>query len=122
LLADDDEAISSMMKQILMHSGYSVHLAINGEEALKMIYEIKPDLILLDINMPKMTGYQVCQKIRADPQLKHVPVLMLTVLDRKEELIKSLDAGADDFINKPFNPEELMARVRAFLRTKQLHD
>ena len=122
LIADDDVAIRTMIKQILASEGYTVIVAPDGAEALRLARENKPDLILTDVKMPNMDGYQVCQAIKGDPAMKHVPILVLTVLDRNEERVKGLDAGADDFINKPFNPAELLARVRAFLRTKSLHD
>ncbi len=122
LIADDDVAIRSMIRQILAHEGYTVAVAPDGAEAIKLIRELKPDLILTDVKMPNMDGYQVCQAVKGDPALKHIPILVLTVLDRNEERVKGLDAGADDFINKPFNQAELLARVRAFLRTKSLHD
>ncbi len=122
LIADDDVAIRTMTRQILAHEGYTVTIATDGAEAVKLIKEIKPDLILTDVKMPNMDGYQVCQAVKGDPALKHIPILVLTVLDRNEERVKGLDAGADDFINKPFNQAELLARVRAFLRTKNLHD
>lgn len=122
LIADDDVAIRTMIRQILAHEGYSVAVAPDGSEALKAIRDLKPDLILTDVKMPVMTGYEVCQAVKSDPALKHIPILVLTVLDSNEERVKGLDAGADDFINKPFNQSELLARVRAFLRTKNLHD
>ena len=122
LIADDDAAIRTMIQQFLTHEGYTVSVAPDGTEAVRLAQQTKPDLILTDIKMPKMDGYQVCQAIKSDPAMKHVPILVLTVLDRNEERVKGLDAGADDFINKPFNQAELLARVRAFLRTKSLHD
>src|SRR3989338_4308940 len=122
LVAEDDIAVRTMIKQILAHEGYTVIVALDGAEAVKLIKERKPDLILTDVKMPNMDGYQVCQAVKGDPAFKHIPILVLTVLDRNEERVKGLDAGADDFINKPFNQAELLARVRAFLRTKNLHD
>src|SRR3989344_8512433 len=122
VIADDDIAIRTMIRQILAHEGYTVTAAQDGEEAIKFINERKPDIILTDVKMPNVNGYEVCQAVKGNPALKHIPILVLTVLDRNEERVKGLDAGADDFINKPFNHAELLARVRAFLRTKSLHD
>ena len=122
LVADDDQTIRTMIRQILAIQGYDVTEAVDGEDAIRKIRLIKPDLILTDVQMPNANGYQVCQAIKSDPALKRIPILVLTVLDSNEERVKGLDAGADDFINKPFNPPELLARVRAFLRTKALHD
>lgn len=122
LVADDDPAISRVVVQVLEYQGYSVHHAGDGEQALRSAASLKPDLIILDVNMPKMSGYEVCRNLKSNPDLKPIPVLILTVLDNTPERVKGLDSGADDFIHKPFNPEELIARVRAFLRTKRLHD
>jgi len=122
LVVEDELPVASMIRQVLEHEHYFVMSAQNGLEALKVIAQNPPDLILMDVNMPQMDGYQACREIKKEDTTKHIPVLMLTVLDSNEERIKGLDMGADDFIHKPFNPLELLARVRAFLRTKRLRD
>jgi len=122
LVADDEPATISMIQQSLEHEGYIVKLARNGEEIFQALSTFNPDLILLDVVMPKMDGYEVCRKIKQNESLKHIPILILTVLDRREDCIKGLNAGADDFISKSIDRSEMMARIKAFLRSKKLHD
>lgn len=114
LVADDDQNIINMLKRALLFEGYEVVTAIDGEEALILIEQAHPDLVLLDIMMPKVSGWEVCLSIRkTNPML---PILMLTAKDEIENRIKGLDIGADDYIIKPFNLEELLARIRAHSR------
>jgi len=122
LLVDDIAINLELQKAYLQGSGYDVVLAMDGEEALRKVYEEKPDLILLDIMMPKKNGYEVCRLIKNDPETRFIPVIMVTALKDIEDKIKGIEAGADDFISKPFNKTELMARVRSLLRLKFLHD
>jgi class 3 adenylate cyclase len=96
--------------------------AADGAEAIRACGELCPDLVLLDVLMPGMNGYEVCAAIRARPGLEALPVVMVTSLDAKDERIKGLDAGADDFLSKPINRQELLARVRSLLRIKRLYD
>jgi len=98
---------------VLTGAGYEVDDAKTGEEALVKVREFRPDLVLLDINMPGMDGLEACREIRADP---HVAIIMLTVHNAEAEKVAALDAGADDFVTKPFSTPELMARIRAALR------
>ncbi len=122
LLVDDIAINLELQKAYLQGSGYDVILAMDGEEALRKVYEEKPDLILLDIMMPKKNGYEVCRLLKNDPETRFIPVIMVTALKDIEDKIKGIEAGADDFISKPFNKTELMARVRSLLRIKSLHD
>ncbi|NOY76502.1 MAG: diguanylate cyclase [Calditrichaeota bacterium] len=122
LLVDDIAINLELQKAYLQGSGYDVVLAMDGEEALRKVYEEKPDLILLDIMMPKKNGYEVCRLLKNDPETRFIPVIMVTALKDIEDKIKGIEAGADDFISKPFNKTELMARVRSLLRIKFLHD
>lgn len=122
LLVDDIAINLELQKAYLQGSGYEAVLAMDGEEALRKVYEEKPDLILLDIMMPKKNGYEVCRLLKNDPKTRFIPIIMVTALKDVEDKIKGIEAGADDFISKPFNKTELMARVRSLLRIKFLHD
>jgi diguanylate cyclase (GGDEF)-like protein len=122
LVVDDIQLNRKLLKTYLEGAGYEVIQAEDGLQALKRIEEDGPDLILLDIMMPKMNGYQVCRRIKAEERTNFLPVIMVTALNELEDKIKGMDAGADDFICKPFNKLELLARVKSLLRIKQLHD
>jgi DNA-binding response OmpR family regulator len=119
LVVDDDARILRMIKRILELEGYQVIKASDGEAALKVFDDEDPELVLLDIMMPGMDGYTVCQRIR---EFSPVPIIMVTAKSNDEEKVKGLDAGADDYITKPFSSEELVARVRAVLRRTTLWD
>jgi two-component system KDP operon response regulator KdpE len=113
LVVDDEPQIRRIMRTSLIGAGYEVDDAKTGEEALLKLREFRPDLVLLDINMPGMGGLETCREIRADP---NVAVIMLTVHNTEAAKVEALDAGADDFITKPFSTPELLARIRAALR------
>lgn len=117
LVIDDDEKITSMLRRGLAFEGYDVHTARNGTEGLSMVMTSDPDLIILDVMMPEIDGFEVCRRLREGGS--HVPVLMLTAKDEVENRVKGLDTGADDYLVKPFALEELLARVRALLRRKE---
>ncbi|MBA9085037.1 two-component system response regulator MprA [Fontibacillus solani] len=117
MVIDDDEKITSMLRRGLAFEGYDVHTAHNGAEGLSMILTAEPDLIILDVMMPKVDGFEVCRRLREGGST--VPVLMLTAKDEVENRVKGLDMGADDYLVKPFALEELLARVRALLRRKE---
>ena len=122
LVVDDTPMNVKLLVDILTVRGYAVTTATSGVEALASIEKEPPDIVLLDVMMPGMNGYEVCQAIRANPKTTILPVVMVTALDAKEERIKGLDAGADDFLTKPVNQPELLARVRSLLRIKTLYD
>jgi two-component system, OmpR family, KDP operon response regulator KdpE len=113
LVVDDDPQIRRIMRTTLIGAGYEIEDAKSGEEAIDRMSQYHPDLVLLDINMPGMGGLATCKRIRAD---KNVAIIMLTVRDSEEDKVAALDAGADDFITKPFSTPELLARIRAALR------
>jgi two-component system KDP operon response regulator KdpE len=113
LVVDDEPQIRRIMRETLTTEGYEVDDARNGIEALEKLREFRPDLILLDINMPEMSGIEVCKAIRKDST---VAIIMLTVRKSETDKVAALDAGADDFVTKPFSTPELLARVRAALR------
>lgn len=118
LVVDDEPNIVLSLKFLISQQGYEVRTAGNGEEALRALEEKIPDLILLDIMMPKPDGYEVCQKIRATPEWKEIPVIMLTAKGRDVEKQKGFAMGADDYITKPFATQELVSKVRAMLKEK----
>lgn len=122
LVVDDTPANVKLLVDLLGARGYSPVAAASGEEALARIAEQVPDLVLLDIMMPGLSGYDVCRRIRADPATALLPVVLCTSLDPKQERIHGIEAGADDFIPKPINQQELFARVKSLLRIKALQD
>ena len=122
LVVDDTLKNVKLLADLLAVKGYSVITAESGREALAQLEAERPDLVLLDVVMPEMSGYEVCRKIRENAATRILPVVMVTALDPAEERIKGIEAGADDFLAKPINQAELLARVRSLLRIKQLHD
>ena len=122
LVVDDTPANVKLLVDVLTAKGYRLSAAVNGEEALARIGTEVPDLVLLDIMMPGLSGYDVCRRLRADPATALLPVVLCTSLDPKQERINGIEAGADDFIPKPINQQELFARVKSLLRIKALQD
>src|SRR5216684_1226857 len=122
LVVDDTVHNVRMLVDLLAAKGYSTVTAASGQEALAQVEAERPDLVLLDVMMPGMDGYEVCRRIRANAEYGILPVVMVTALDPTRERIKGLEAGADDFLTKPVNMGELVARVRSLLRIKDLYD
>jgi class 3 adenylate cyclase len=122
LVVDDVEKNVRLLADVLRVKGYRTSTASSGEAALAAIRDEPPDLVLLDVMMPGLDGYAVCRAIRAEPRTAMLPVVLVTALDPTQERVKGLEAGADDFLNKPVNQPELMARVRSLLRIKAYHD
>lgn len=116
LFADDDAAMRLMVADLLRAAGYRVRLAESGARALDDVRQSPPDLVLLDYRMGEPNGFQVCRRIKDDPRLAHLPVLILTAEGAVEDRIEGFSAGADDYLPKPFDPRELVARIRALLR------
>jgi class 3 adenylate cyclase/CheY-like chemotaxis protein len=122
LVVDDLPQNVKLLADLLAVKGYAVATVASGAEALEKVETERPDLVLLDVMMPEMSGYEVCRAIRDDPATGILPVVMVTSLDPAQERIKGLEAGADDFLTKPINQGELLARVRSLLRIKALYD
>jgi class 3 adenylate cyclase/CheY-like chemotaxis protein len=122
LVVDDTPASAKLLVDVLGACGYTMSSAANGEQALAEIAAQPPDLLLLDIMMPGLSGYDVCRRIRADPATALLPVVLCTALDAHQERIHGIEAGADDFLSKPVNRHELLARVKSLLRIKSLQD
>jgi len=119
LVVDDDPGLVKMVKRSLEFDGYEVITAGDGATALQLIEDRQPSLVLLDIMMPGLDGYQVCQRVR---QTADVPIVMLTAKSRLQDVVQGLDIGADDYITKPFGTDELLARVKKVLRRSRLRD
>lgn len=116
LVVDDDARILSMMRRVLQLDGYEVELAADGDQALDLMRRVGADLVILDLMLPGRDGFDICRTLR---QESSVPILMLTARDEAADKVAGLDSGADDYVVKPFNPDELLARVRALLRRVQ---
>jgi two-component system response regulator MprA len=116
LIIEDDEAILKVLRRVLTYEGYQVDTALDGQSGLNMVRDVLPDLIVLDWMLPGMDGLEVCRRLRAAGSL---PILMLTAKDTIQDRVQGLDAGADDYLVKPFELDELLARIRALLRRTQ---
>lgn len=122
LVVDDEPNGFDVIEAHLYREGYELFYASSGKEALNCLDTVEPDVILLDVMMPQMDGIEVCSLIKSDPYWKHIPIIMVTALTSKEDLARSLNAGADDFLTKPVSGIELRARVRSMLRIKEQYD
>jgi len=116
LVVDDDKQIVRLVSSYLEQAGYTLLTAYDGEDAMRIIRRERPDLIVLDLMLPKHDGYEITKWLRADPSLAATPILMLTARVEDSDKILGLELGADDYLTKPFNPREVVARVRAILR------
>jgi DNA-binding response OmpR family regulator len=119
LIADDNRQITSILEEYAKNEGFEVKAAFNGREALRSFEKYNPDIVLLDVMMPEMDGFEVCREIRKQ---SNVPIIMITARGEDFERIMGLDIGADDYIVKPFSPAEVMARVRAIMRRIMIDD
>jgi DNA-binding response OmpR family regulator len=115
LVVDDDEDLRALLSFKLLHSGFEVHNESDGENGLAAIEMLHPDVVLLDWMMPRMTGLEVCELLRASPTIARTPVILLTAKAEEMDIARGFAAGADDYIVKPFSPRELMTRVNGVL-------
>jgi two-component system, sensor histidine kinase and response regulator len=122
LIVDDEPMVRETLEGLLFREGYELYFASNGPEMLAQLPTVLPDVILLDVMMPGMTGFEVAKTVKATPETRHIPVVLITALDGTEALVRGFDAGADEFLTKPVNSMELRIRVRSMLRIKQQYD
>jgi putative two-component system response regulator len=122
LVVDDDEGMRSFLCRILIAEGYAVEVAVDGPSALASIALRSPDVVLLDVNLPGLSGFEVCRRVRQDVATRLTPIIIVTALDATEQRVEGLEAGADDYLSKPIDRRELLARVRALARLKRYTD
>jgi putative two-component system response regulator len=122
LVVDDDEQVRSLLKRLLQIEGLDVVTASDGEMALRLFRDVQPDLVLLDVMMPDLNGFEVCRRLKDDPETMLTPIVLVTGLDSVEDRVRGIEAGTDDFLSKPFERVQLMARVRSLLRVKSYTD
>jgi DNA-binding response OmpR family regulator len=115
LVADDDPIVRRFLAALLSDAGYEVTVAEDGEQALQKIREINPDMIILDLVMPYRDGFDVCREVRRNPGTENVPIIILSMKDREADVLRCFEIGADEFIRKPFNALELLARIQKML-------
>lgn len=119
LIADDDPQGVELLEAYLAGTDYELAVARDGEETLQKVRDWHPDLLLLDVMMPKISGFEVCKRLRADPQTRNLAILMITALDQPSDIDRAVEVGTDDFLTKPINKAELLLRIRAALRSRQ---
>ena len=122
MLVDDEDSNLRLLTQWLIPLGYDIELASNGEEAVRKVRDSRPDLIILDIMMPVMDGYEACRILKADPETKNIPIIMVTALHERESKLKGLSVSANDFLSKPIDKTELTIRVKNLLKIKAFDD
>jgi len=115
LIAEDERDIRDLVAFTLRFAGHEVFSATNGEEAVEMAPKVNPDLILMDVRMPRMTGYEACKALKEDPELKDIPVVFLSAKGQENEIQQGLDAGAEEYLLKPFAPDQLTEHVKTIL-------
>ncbi|OGQ50083.1 MAG: hypothetical protein A3I09_02430 [Deltaproteobacteria bacterium RIFCSPLOWO2_02_FULL_47_10] len=122
LIVDDNKVNIELLKAQLKSYNYTIEMALDGEEALEKISKNPPDMVLLDLMMPKISGYEVCRSIKQNKDTQFIPVIVITALQELDDKLKAIELGADDFLVKPFNKLELITRIKSLLRVKELHD
>jgi PleD family two-component response regulator len=119
LIADDHPQGAELIEAYLEGQDWEVRLAADGEETLKTVREWQPDVLLLDVMMPKLSGFEVCKRLRADPVTRDLPILMITALDQPSDVDRAVEAGTNDFLTKPIHKTDLVMRVQALLQSRQ---
>jgi two-component system alkaline phosphatase synthesis response regulator PhoP len=122
LIADDHPQGVELLEAYLSDPAFETRTATNGDEALRAVREWRPDVVLLDIMMPRLSGFEVCKQLRQDPATRGTGVIMITALDQPADVDRAVDAGTDDFLTKPINQAELLVRVRALLKSRRQPD
>ena len=122
MVIEDEEAIAMMLSYNLEKEGYKVEVVSNGMNAVKEVERLKPSVILLDWMLPEISGVEICRIIRSKPEIKNIPIIMLTAKSQEEDIVKGLSSGADDYVTKPFSIPELMARVKTNMRRAPLFE
>jgi CheY-like chemotaxis protein len=122
LIADDTEQNVELLQAYLDELGCKVVIASDGQETLDRVADSKPDLLLLDIMMPRVSGYEICRKLKSDPATASIPICMVTALNEEGDIERAVEAGTDDFLSKPINRWELLTRVRSLLRVRHLQN
>ena len=115
VVADDDPIVVRFLSAVFQGEGFEVRTAEDGEKALQVIREFRPDLIILDLVMPYRDGFEVCQRVRALPESRRTPIIILTMKEKEQDALRAFEVGADDYIRKPFNALELVARARKLI-------
>jgi len=115
LIAEDERDIRDLVAFTLRFAGHEVFAASNGEEAVEMAPQVNPDLILMDVRMPRMTGYEACRAMKGNPELRDIPVVFLSAKGQESEIQQGLDAGAEEYLLKPFAPDQLTVRIKSIL-------
>jgi DNA-binding response OmpR family regulator len=121
LIADDNPQGAELLEAYLADGDWELRTAVDGEETLKQVAEWSPDLILLDVMMPRISGFEVCKRLRANAKTRDIAVLMITALDQPSDIERAVEAGTDDFLSKPINKAELLLRVRSMLKVRSSH-
>jgi DNA-binding response OmpR family regulator len=122
LIVEDDVEMQNFLKDILAPDNFTIQTVVNGEDGVKQALNLRPDLILLDLRLPGMTGATFCKTIRADDRTQNIPIIVVTGTQSREHLVESMIAGADDFVSKPIDVSDLLKRVRAMLKWKAITD
>jgi len=122
LIADDNQPNVELLEAYLAEVDCEIAVAADGHETLEKVTEFKPDLILLDIMMPRMSGFEVCRKLKSDPETRDIPIIMVTALNELGDIERGVESGTDDFLTKPVNRLELVTRVKSLLRLRHLKD
>ena len=120
LISDDNEQNRELLEAYLLDGDYEIEMSVDGSSTLEKVKTFEPDIVLLDIMMPKLSGYEVCQRLKADASTRDIPILMVTALNEMGDIEKAVAAGCDDFLTKPVNRLELTTRVRSLLRVRHL--
>ncbi len=119
LIADDDPLGAELLEAYLSESDYELRTASDGEQTLQLVADWRPDVILLDVMMPRISGFEVCKRLRGEAATRDLAILMITALDQPSDIERAVEAGTDDFLSKPINKTELLLRVRSLLRSRQ---